>query len=224
MLSYVVLTGYVGQISLAQMALAGVAAFFMARMMANGLTSTVNPFPVSGPGLHWLIAMVLGILMAIVVGLIVAIPALRIRGVQLAVVTIAGGDHAAVPLLRERQARPACGPARRRRSPGRRSSASTSARRVPRASPNNPPFIIFCLVMLVGSCWLVANIRRSGTGRRFLSVRANERAAAAAGVNVPRTKMLAFGIGAGLAGLAGMLFAFQARATSRRPASSSRSG
>ena len=63
---------------------------------------------------------------------------------------------------------------------------------------------------LVGSCWLVASIRRSGTGRRFLSVRANERAAAAAGVNVPRTKMLAFGIGAGLAGLAGTLYAFQA--------------
>ena len=36
--------------------------------------------------------------------------------------------------------------------------------------------MIFCLVLLVGACWFVANIRRSGTGRRFLSVRANERA------------------------------------------------
>ena len=49
--------------------------------------------------------------------------------------------------------------------------------------------------MLMASCWLVvANIRRTGTGRRFLAVRANERAAAAAGINVARTKLLAFGI------------------------------
>ena len=63
--------------------------------------------------------------------------------------------------------------------------------------------------MLVGGVLAVANLRRSGTGRRFLSVRANERAAAAAGVNVPRTKMLAFAISAGLAGVAGMMLGFQ---------------
>ena len=51
MLSMVVVTGYVGQISLAQMSLAGVAAFFMARMMADGSTTSTNPFPVDGPGL-----------------------------------------------------------------------------------------------------------------------------------------------------------------------------
>ena len=56
MLSMVVITGYVGQISLAQMSLAGVAAFFTARMMANGSTTSTNPFPVSGPGLPWPIA------------------------------------------------------------------------------------------------------------------------------------------------------------------------
>ena len=59
MLSMVVITGYVGQISLAQMSLAGVAAFFMARMMAHGTTTSTNPFPVSGPGLPWPIASVL---------------------------------------------------------------------------------------------------------------------------------------------------------------------
>ena len=89
MLSYVVLTGYVGQISLAQLGLAGVAAFFMARMMADDTATSINPFPVSGPALHWVIAMILGIAVAVAVGMILAIPALRIRGVQLAVVTIA---------------------------------------------------------------------------------------------------------------------------------------
>ena len=87
MLSMVVVTGYVGQISLAQMTLAGMAAFFMARMMANGGTTATNPFPVSGLGLPWPIAAILGIAAAVVVGLLVGLPALRIRGVQLAVVT-----------------------------------------------------------------------------------------------------------------------------------------
>ena len=45
MLSYVVLTGYVGQISLAQLGLAGVAAFFMARMMADGTADVHQPLP-----------------------------------------------------------------------------------------------------------------------------------------------------------------------------------
>ncbi|MEX1106723.1 MAG: hypothetical protein WEB78_11030, partial [Ilumatobacteraceae bacterium] len=80
MLSMVVVTGYVGQISLAQLSLAGVAAFVMARMMANGSTTISNPFPVSGPGLPWPIAAVIGVMAAVVVGVIVGLPAVRIRG------------------------------------------------------------------------------------------------------------------------------------------------
>jgi branched-chain amino acid transport system permease protein len=208
MLSYVVVTGYVGQISLAQLTLAGTAAFFMARMMANGKITSVNPFAVSGPNLAWVPAMILGIAVAIAVGLILAVPALRIRGVQLAVVTIA----AAVTIEKmyfENE-----------KLTGLRAGAPASVSKPTLFGlnlgaggkgglTNNPSFIIFCLFWLVLCAWLVANLRRSGTGRRFLSVRANERAAAAAGVNVPRTKLLAFGISAGLAGVAGTLVGFQ---------------
>ena len=208
MLSYVVVTGYVGQISLAQLTLAGASAFFMARMMANGSITDVNPFKVSGPGLPWVPAMVFGVLMAIAVGLILAIPALRIRGVQLAVVTIA----AAVTIEKlyfENDKLTGL----RAGAPGFISSPTLFGLKLGSSGSggltNNPSFILFCLFWLVACCWLVANLRRSGTGRRFLSVRANERAAAAAGVNVPRTKLLAFGISAGLAGVAGSLIGFQ---------------
>ncbi len=207
-LSYVVLTGYVGQISLAQLSLAGVAAFVMARMMADNTSTSINPFPVSGPALIWIVAMVLGILVAIAVGLIVAIPALRIRGVQLAVVTIAAAiTIQALYFENEKLTGLRAGAPAEVKKPflfGLDIGSTGDA-----GLTNNPAFLIFCLVMLVASCWFVASIRRSGTGRRFLSVRANERAAAAAGVNVPRTKLLAFGISAGLAGLAGTMFAFQ---------------
>ena len=63
--------------------------------------------------------------------------------------------------------------------------------------------------MLVVFAVAIANLRRSGLGRRFLSVRANERAAAAAGINVARTKLLAFGISAAIAGTGGVMLAFK---------------
>ena len=60
MLSLVVLTGYTGQISLFQMSLAGVAAFFMARMMADGSGQGTSLSAVSGPGLPWPLAALAG--------------------------------------------------------------------------------------------------------------------------------------------------------------------
>ena len=77
-LSLVVLTGYVGQISLFQLAIAGVSAYALCEFTTNlGI-----PFP---------LAPLLAALAATCVGLIAAMPALRVRGVMLAVITLAGG-------------------------------------------------------------------------------------------------------------------------------------
>jgi branched-chain amino acid transport system permease protein len=88
-LSFVLLSGYVGQISLVQISLAGIAAFVTARLLSHYGPSDSNPFAVGGPHLPWPIAMIGGVIVAVIVGLILAVPALRIRGVQLTVVTIA---------------------------------------------------------------------------------------------------------------------------------------
>jgi branched-chain amino acid transport system permease protein len=208
MLSYVLLAGYVGQISMVQLSIAGVAAFFMARMTANGTPTPEDPFAVSGPGFPWPIAAILGITVAIAVGVILGIPALRIRGVQLAVVTIAAavalqtlyfdnakltslmaGSNAAVP------------------SPSFFGIDIGSTG--PTGLTDSPKFVAFCVIVLALMCTMVANLRRGSTGRRFLAVRANERAAASAGVDVPRTKLLAFGLASALAGMAGVMTAFQ---------------
>lgn len=77
---------------------------------------------------------------------------------------------------------------------------------------DNPRFTLFALLMLAGLCTLVANIRRGSTGRRFLAVRANERAAASAGIDVARTKLLGFALSSAIAGIAGVMFAFQQQA------------
>jgi len=207
MLSMVVVTGYVGQISLAQLSLAGVAAFVMARMMANGSTTISNPFPVSGPGLPWPIAALIGVITAVIVGVIVGLPAVRIRGVQLAVVTVAF----AISLQTLYFENP--------KLTGLTAGAPANVRPASifgvdlksigdRGLKDRPEFTIFVLVVLLCCIALVANLRRNGTGRRFLAVRANERAAAAAGINVARTKLLAFGIAAGIAGIGGVMLGF----------------
>ena len=77
-LSLVVITGYVAQISLFQATLAGVAAY----MLAGFTTGIGVPFP---------IAPLLACLGATAIGLIAALPALRVRGINLAVITLAGG-------------------------------------------------------------------------------------------------------------------------------------
>ena len=76
-LSIVVLTGYAGQISLAQWALAGIGALIAGRFVRADV-------PVE-------LAIVLGVLLTIPVGLVFAVPALRTRGVNLAVVTLGLG-------------------------------------------------------------------------------------------------------------------------------------
>jgi branched-chain amino acid transport system permease protein len=57
--------------------------------------------------------------------------------------------------------------------------------------------------------YLVVNLRRSATGRKFLALRTNERAAAAAGVNVSGMKVLAFAISAFIAGVGGAVIAYR---------------
>jgi len=207
-LSLVVLTGYTGQISLFQMSMAGIAAFFMARMMADGSGQGTNLVPVSGLDLPWPLAALAGIALAVVVGVLLGAPAVRIRGVQLAVVTIAAAIAIQDIYLDNQQLT------------GLVSGAPADVKvptafgmdigaRSERFQNDNPKFIVFEVLLLIGVAVAIANLRRAGTGRRFLAIRANEMAAAAAGINVARTKLLAFAISSAIAGLGGVMLAFK---------------
>lgn len=207
MLSYVVITGYVGQISLAQLGLAGVAAFFMVKMMSNG-SADGTPFPINGPGLPMIVAIPLGVVLAVMIGIIVGLPAVRIRGVQLAIITLAAGVTM-IDLYFN--------------SPKLTGVTQGSGAHVPKPElwglnlsvvgkkglSDHFAFTMFVLVVLIGVALMVSNLRKSATGRRFLAIRANERAAAASGIDVTRSKLLAFAFAAGIAGLSGCLLAFQ---------------
>ena len=70
-------------------------------------------------------------------------------------------------------------------------------------------FGLMCIVVLAACGLAVANLRRGSTGLSWLAVRANEQAAAAAGVNVAGAKLSSFALSALLAGLGGCLLAYQ---------------
>ncbi len=191
-LSCVVLTGYVGQISLAPMAFAGVAAFSMVKLTDAGV-----PFPV---------APLLGAVVALGVGLLVGIPAVRLRGMNLAIATLAAAAAIEELVFKWSWFTGGLGgtdvprPSMLGIDLGYGAAGDGNAR---------PAFGIVCIVVLVASSALVANLRRGATGLQWLSVRANERAAASSGIDVARAKLLAFAASSFLAGLGGTLLAYQ---------------
>jgi ABC-type branched-subunit amino acid transport system ATPase component/ABC-type branched-subunit amino acid transport system permease subunit len=190
-LSLVVVTGYAGQVSLAQLTLAGVAGFLLGPMT----TSWGIPFP---------LAPLLAALGATVIGVVVGLPALRIRGLPVAVVTFAlavaleaiwfqntdlvssSGKDVRGPALFGWNLRPGTGAA------------------YPRIE-----FCLLVLAVLVAVALGVARLRTSRVGSAMLAVRANERSAAASGIDVVRTKLLAFAIAAFIAGIGGSLLAYK---------------
>jgi sulfate-transporting ATPase len=188
-LSIVVLTGYAGQISLAQWALAGIGALIAGRFVRADI-------PVE-------LAIVLGILLTIPVGLIFAVPALRTRGVNLAVVTLALGFLVSEVVFA---------------NPDYLGGALDGGTRIGRVKLfgikvdafNHPhawaTVSLICFVLLA---LLVANLRRSRTGRRLIAVRTNERAAASLGISVFGVKLYAFAVSAALAAVAGILVGFR---------------
>jgi branched-subunit amino acid ABC-type transport system permease component len=198
-LSLVVVVGFVGQISVVQVALAGVTGFAMSHMLTS----------VGGVWADFPLAPLIGVGCALIVGFITAVASLRVRGVSLAVVTLAG----AVAIEQFGFGNAAWGQ-QASGSPlsplhlfGLNLSPDASFRGIDDKVPS-PLFGIIVLVVLVLLCLLVAGIRRGTIGQRMLAVRSNERAAAAAGIDVRRVKLTAFMVSALVAGLCGVLYAY----------------
>ena len=74
---------------------------------------------------------------------------------------------------------------------------------------SRPIFGVFLVVVATVLALAVSNMRRSGTGRRLLAARGNERAAAAAGINVPGVKLQGYAISSFIAGVGGCLIAYR---------------
>jgi sulfate-transporting ATPase len=187
-LSLVLLTGYAGQISLAQFALAGVGALVAGRL------SEAQHFSM-------LAAAVCGVLAAMGAGIVFGLPALRTRGISLAVVTLGLGlAFQNIVLGNDNYLGGINGT-----TIGSESLFGFSF------NPIHHParFAVMAVIVLALAMVLVANLRKGSFGRRMLAVRGNERAAAALGIDVRTIKLTAFAIASGLAALGGVLLAYQ---------------
>lgn len=197
-LSFVIILGMAGQISLMQVAIAGVGAILVIRF-AGSLPGDLHiPFP---------FAQILAVVAAAVAGLVCGLPALRVRGIHLAILTLAAAAafEALVlnntSILRANDGSGALPPV----------SIFGLNLDINRHFPVGPAgipgawFGFFELIVVDVACFSVIRLRRGAMGRRLLALRSNERAALALGVDVARTKMYAFMYAGLLAGLAGVL-------------------
>jgi ABC-type branched-subunit amino acid transport system ATPase component/branched-subunit amino acid ABC-type transport system permease component len=188
LLSIVLLTGYTGQLSLAQYSIAGFGAYVAGRLVA------VFEIP-------FLLGLLAGVAAAVPLGIIFGLPAVRTRGINLAIVTLGLGTTIELMLFKNRNY-----------------TGGVQGTKV-----GNPSLFgyeigsikyperygIFVLAMAMLAVVVVANVRRGRSGRRLIAVRTNERAAAALGIDVMVAKLFAFSLASAIAALGGIVLAFR---------------
>ena len=183
-LSLNVLMGYAGQISLGQFALVGVGAF------AGGVLLGAERM-----GLPFVVALPIGAAIGGAVAFVVGLPALRLRGLYLAVATIGFAYAMQQSIFRA----PAI-------------SKGSAGVEVPRPLINTFEFVkdgdylAIVLVVLVIIWQIDRNLTGTKLGRAFHAIRTDESVAASFGVDVARYKLLAFVIAGAMAGAAGVMW------------------
>jgi ABC-type branched-subunit amino acid transport system ATPase component/ABC-type branched-subunit amino acid transport system permease subunit len=183
-LSLNVLLGYAGQISLGQYAFVGIGAF------TTGLVTGVGDLR-----LPWVAGLAAAAAVGAVLAFLVGLPALRLRGLYLAVVTISVAYAASDSLFRVEWI-----------------GGGSAGKVVP------PPYVgshaittsvdqLGIALVLLALVWQAdVNLTRSRLGRAFRVLKADEAVAASFGVDVARYKLVAFSISGAMAGVAGCIY------------------
>jgi branched-chain amino acid transport system permease protein len=195
-LSFVVVTGYVGQVWLLQVPLAGAAAFAASRLTVDA-------------GLGFVPGSAIAVALATAIGLVVGACSLRVRGISLAVVTIAAviAIQQAVFASSSWGVRPAGNVMPEPTILGVDVGEASPLRAIG-GGLVSPALGLLVLAALLAVVALVIRVRQSALGTRMLAVRSNEAAAAAAGVNVRATKFAAFALSSFIAGVGGVAYAY----------------
>ena len=192
------LIGWAGQVSLGQFTFVGLGGLTMV-VLTQGIDIPV-PFALFSMSarLPWLVAVVLSTAVGVVASVIVGVPALRVRGLLLAVITFAFGVAATSWLFGQSV------------FTGSEFNSTTPPIRPPVLGPfdlaDRRTFYYVCLACLFVLTLMVARLRRTGVGRSMIAVRDNEEMAAASTVSSPRVRLVAFALSGGMAAFAGCLF------------------
>ncbi|MFD4468087.1 ABC transporter permease [Rhodococcus sp. NPDC058505] len=193
-LSLTVLTGYAGEMNLAPLSFGAIA------------TIVVYHFGITGSGLAQrltIVGVILGVIVAALVGGLVALPALRLRGLYLALATMAFGVFLSNMVLRDTTEHELFGV---------KFSIFTGGNLVipplqigPLDLANPTAFLMTATVVFAVLGVGVVALRNSGYGRRLTAMKDSPAASAMLGQSLVRLKLSVFVISAGIAGLGGIL-------------------
>jgi len=196
-----VLTGYNGQVSIGHGAFFGVGAYTTALLMDHEYTV----FGTTIGHMSFIATLPVAALVTFVVGAAVGFPALRVKGLYLALVTL--GLAAVFPDLATRFVNGTGGTSLVSLTPAELAAPSWVPSKFVAPGPvGQDQWAYYCafVLALVGLVviWVIA---RSRFGRALIAVRDHEAAAASVGINLARTKVLAFALSALYAGIAGSI-------------------
>lgn len=187
-----VATGYLGQLPLGHAGFMAVGAYTggifikstpAAELINSGETAAALPYVIG--------ALLLSALAAGIFGIIIGIPALRLKGDYLAIITLGFGEIIRVVLTNIDSV-----------LGFKFTYGAAGLKRIPKFASFNLVFV--CVVV---ACVLIHMLMKSRHGRAILSIRENEIAAESVGINTTYYKTLAFVFSAMLAGVAGCLYA-----------------
>jgi len=181
-LGLMLLSGFTGQFSLGHAAFLGVGAYTQAALTGMGV-----PFP---------LALVAAAAVSAFVGVIVGLPALRLKGIYLGIATLAFGFIVEEVFARWEGV-----------TGGNAGKHVKAPDLFGWTLDSGESFYYLCFVIAVLATLAILNLLRSPTGRAFVAIRDSEISAQSMGIHLARFKTLSFAISAALAGVGGALYA-----------------
>ncbi|MBE7940676.1 MULTISPECIES: branched-chain amino acid ABC transporter permease [Ramlibacter] len=181
-LGLMLLAGYTGLFSIGHAAFFGVGAYTEAVLAGMGW-----PFVLSLP---------LAAMLAAATGVVVGLPALRVKGIYLGMATLSFGFVVAEVFARWESV-----------TGGNAGKSVNAAKAFGWTAEAGAPFYYLCLLLAAVATLACLNLLRSSTGRAFVAIRDSEVSAQSMGIALARYKTLSFAISAALAGLGGGLYA-----------------
>ena len=196
--------GILGELSLGHAGFMCVGAFAGA-LFSKCVKGTMDPT------LAMAIALVIGALVAAAFGILIGIPVLRLRGDYLAIVTLAFGEIIKNLINAVYLGRDSAGFHFSLKDSLSLNLAEDGEVLIKGAqgitgTPQEATFTIGIILVLL-TLFIVMNLTNSRTGRAIMAIRDNRIAAESIGINITKYKLLAFSVSAGLAGIAGVLYA-----------------
>ncbi len=204
MLSLVPLTGWAGQISFAQITFVGIGAWAYTEFSTAG--GRMFNLELYDPGSPW--GLVVAAAVTVPIGLLMALPALRLQGLYLALASMAFALMAPPLFFSQKEVF----------GSGGRDAAPVSLFGHEFGEPfsifgiefdRDAGFLLLAVALFCIVGFGVVMLRRGGFGRRLIAMRDSPAACATLGVNLLATKLAVFGVSAAIAGLAGALLSVQ---------------